>query len=184
MDANVTPKFWSTMKSLYKQQRRWGWGAENIPYMLDGFRKNPRISRRKKWYWTFNTLEGFHSWATNSIMIFALGWLPTMIGAGNFSDSLLSHSLPQVTRFIIGLSMIGVATSAMASILLLPPRPPSVKRASYIWYVLEWVLIPVTLIVFGAIPGLDAQTRLMLGGKFRLGFWVTPKSRLRQADAV
>jgi cellulose synthase/poly-beta-1,6-N-acetylglucosamine synthase-like glycosyltransferase len=184
MDANVTPKFWGTLKSLYKQQRRWGWGAENVPYMLDGFRKNPRISRAKKWYWSFNTLEGFHSWATNSIMIFALGWLPALIGGGDFNHSLLSYSLPQVTRFIIGISMLGVATSAMTSILLLPPRPPSVRRASYFWYVLEWVLIPITLTVFGAFPGLEAQTRLMLGGKFRLGFWVTPKSRAAQADTV
>src|SRR3989344_1898058 len=184
MDANVTSTFWGTLKSLYKQQRRWGWGAENIPYMLDGFRKNPRISRAKKWYWSFHTLEGFHSWATNSIMIFALGWLPAIIGSGDFSRSLLSYSLPQVTRFIIGVSMIGVATSAMVSIFLLPARPASVKRINYLWYVLEWILIPVTLIVFGAFPGLEAQTRLMLGGRFRLGFWVTPKSRWREADAV
>lgn len=177
MDANVTPRFWGTLKSLYKQQRRWGWGVENVPYMLMGFRKNPRISRGKKWYWTFTTLEGFHSWATNAIMIFALGWLPTLIGGGGFDQSLLSYSLPQITRFIIGLSMIGVATSAMASILLLPPRPKGIGRTSYIWYVLEWILIPITLIVFGAFPGLEAQTRLMLGGRWRLGFWVTPKGR-------
>lgn len=184
MDANVTPKLWSTLRNLYKQQRRWGWGVENVPYMLEGFRKNPRISRAKKWYWSFNTLEGFHSWATNSIMIFALGWLPAIIGSGDFSHSLLSYSLPQVTRFIIGISMLGVATSAMTGILLLPPRPPGVRRINYLWYVLEWILIPITLTVFGAFPGLEAQTRLMLGGKFRLGFWVTPKSRLKQADAV
>lgn len=184
MDANVTPKFWGTLRNLYKQQRRWGWGVENVPYMLDGFRKNPRIPRAKKWYWSFNTLEGFHSWATNSIMIFALGWLPALIGSGDFGHSLLSYSLPQVTRFIIGLSMLGVATSAMTGILLLPPRPAGVRRINYLWYVLEWILIPITLTVFGAFPGLEAQTRLMFGGKFRLGFWVTPKSRLTRADAV
>lgn len=184
MDANVTPKFWGTLRNLYKQQRRWGWGVENVPYMLDGFRKNPRISRAKKWYWSFNAIEGFHSWATNSIMIFALGWLPSLIGAGDFSNSLLSYSLPQVTRLIIGVSMLGVATSAMTSILLLPPRPPGLRRINYLWYVLEWALIPITLTVFGAFPGLEAQTRLMLGGRFRLGFWVTPKSRLKQATAV
>ena len=73
MDANVAPTFWQTMKNLYKQQRRWGWGCENIPYMLEGFRNDPAIPPAKKRYWTFNVIEGFHSWATNSLMIFALG---------------------------------------------------------------------------------------------------------------
>ena len=43
--------------------------------------------------------------------------------------------------------------------------------------------MPITLIVFGAVPGLEAQTRLMLGGRFRLGFWATPKERSPKARA-
>lgn len=177
MDANVAPTFWGTMKNLYLQQRRWGWGSENVPYLLDGLRRNPRISRRQKWFWTFNVLEGYHSWATNSLMIFALGWLPVTLGGVVFGKSLLSYSLPRLTRSVIGLSMVGVATSAIMSILLLPPKPKWFRMRHYALYVLEWIFIPVTLIVFGAFPGLEAQTRLMLGGKFRLGFWVTPKHR-------
>lgn len=182
MDANSAPTFWGTMQNLYKQQRRWGWGVENIPYMLEGFRHDPSISRKKKWYWTFNALEGFHSWATNSLMIFALGWLPILIGGQAFTYSLLSYSLPQVTRFVIDLSMIGVATSAILGILLLPPRPQWFRIRHYTLYVLEWLLIPISLIIFGAIPGLEAQTRLMLGKKFRLGFWVTPKGRITNKE--
>ncbi len=177
MDANVAPTFWQTMKNLYKQQRRWGWGVENIPYALDGFRKDPLIPRRKKWYWSFNMLEGFHSWATNSIIIFALGWLPLALGGRAFNYSLLSYSLPQVTRFIMQLAMIGIASSAILSVVLLPPKPAWFRARHYGLYILQWLFIPITLIVFGAFPGLEAQTRLMLGGKFRLGFWVTPKSR-------
>ncbi len=177
MDANVTPRFWETMKNLYKQHRRWGWGSENIPYMLEGFRKDGSIPRRKKWYWSFISIEGFHSWATNALMIFALGWLPLVLGGREFNDTLLSYSLPHVTRYIMTFSMIGIATSAVVGILLLPPRPEWFRPWHTFLYIVQWALMPITLIVFGALPGLEAQTRLALGGRWRLGFWVTPKHR-------
>jgi hypothetical protein len=177
MDANVAPTFWKTIVNVYKQHRRWGWGSENIPYMLEGFRTNPRISLRTKAYWTFAVLEGFHSWATNALMIFALGWLPVAIGGTVFNATLLSYNLPRLTRWIVNVSMLGISTSAILSILMLPPRPDHFRPAHYILYVLQWALVPLTLIFLGAIPGLEAQTRLMLGGRWRLGFWVTPKHR-------
>jgi len=182
MDANVAPTFWGTMKNLYKQQRRWGWGCENIPYMMEGFRHDPSIPGSKKRYWTFNVIEGFHSWSTNALIIFALGWLPLILGRGRFDYSLLSYSLPHVTRFIIWLSMFGIASSAVLSFILLPEKPGGMRFYEYPMYFLQWLLMPLTLIVFGAFPGLEAQTRLMLGGKYRLGFWVTPKARRANAD--
>ena len=183
MDANVAPSFFQTMVNTYKQHRRWGWGVENIPYMLDGFRRDPLISRFQKWYWSFLVIEGFHSWATNALMIFALGWLPLMLGGAAFNDTLLSYNLPQITRFIMALAMVGIATSAIVAILLLPPQPKWFRPWHYLLYILQWLLIPVTLIIFGAFPGLEAQTRLMLGGKWRLGFWVTPKHRQETIDS-
>jgi cellulose synthase/poly-beta-1,6-N-acetylglucosamine synthase-like glycosyltransferase len=177
MDANVAKTFWQTMANQYKQQRRWGWGSENIPYFLNGFRKNPAIPKRKKWYWSFITIESFHSWATNALFIFALGWLPLFLGGSDFNFTLLSYNLPQLTRLIMLLAMVGVATSIVLSIILLPPRPNWFRPWHYILYSVQWFLMPLTLIIFGAFPGLEAQTRLMLGGKFRLGFWVTPKHR-------
>ncbi len=179
MDANVAPTFWGTMKNIYKQQRRWAWGCENIPYMLEGFRKDPEISAGKKRYWTFNSIEGFHSWATNSLIIFALGWLPLWLGGRKFGISLLAYNLPTITRWIVTLSTVGIASSAILAIVLLPRKPGGepVKIAEYAWYFLQWILLPITLIIFGAFPAIEAQTRLALGGKYRLGFWVTPKSR-------
>jgi len=181
MDANVASTFWKTMINQYKQQRRWGWGCENIPYFLEGFRKDSagekRISPSKKLYLTFNILESFHSWATNTLMIFALGWLPIYLGGANFNFTVLSYNLPQTTRFIMTLAMVGVVSAAILSIILLPPKPNWFKKRHYIFYILQWFLMPITLVIFGAIPAFEAQTRMMLGGKFRLGFWVTPKHR-------
>ncbi|MBI4084966.1 MAG: glycosyltransferase family 2 protein [Candidatus Liptonbacteria bacterium] len=177
MDANAAPGFWETMKNNYRQHRRWAWGCENIPYLLDGFGKDPLIPKRKKWYWSFNTIEGFHSWATNALMIFALGWLPVLLGGDKFGVSLLSYSLPSITRFIVGLSMVGMASAAILGILLLPPRPEPLRLHQHVWYFVQWLLLPFTLIIFGCFPALESQTRMMLGGKWRLGFWTTPKTR-------
>jgi GxxExxY protein len=143
----------------------------------EGFLYNSRIPLRKRLYWGFNVIEGYHSWATNSLMIFALGWLPLVLGGEDFGVTLLSYNLPQITRFIISLSMVGIASSAIIGILILPPRPPGFRKWHYLLYFFQWLLLPLTLIVFGALPAIDAQTRLMLGGRFRLGFWVTPKGR-------
>ena len=180
MDANVAPTFWKTMINIYKQQRRWAWGAENIPYMLKGFIKNKSISLRTKLYWTFNAVEGFHSWSTHSLMIFALGWLPLFLGKGGFNETVLAYNLPEITRIIMTGAMVGIISSAILSIILLPPRERELKRTDYLLYFFQWALLPITLIVFGAFPALDAQTRMILGGKWRLGFWVTPKDRERK----
>jgi cellulose synthase/poly-beta-1,6-N-acetylglucosamine synthase-like glycosyltransferase len=178
MDANAWPSFWKTLKHLYLQQRRWAWGVDDIPYLISGFIKNKFIPLKKKIYWTLHIIEGFWSWATNSILIFCLGWLPLMLGNKEFNTTMISYNLPKITGFIVQLSMFGVITSAILAIILLPPKPKGFKKWHYSFYILQWLLLPITLIVFGSIPALEAQTRLMLGGKFRLGFWVTPKLRI------
>ncbi len=182
MDANVAPRFWRTMKNLYKQQRRWAWGpCENIPYFLDGFMRNKRIPLRKKYYWAFHYIEGAHAWATNALIIFSLGWLPVLLGDTGFQLSVLSYNLPRITRTVMNFSMIGVASSAILAMLLLPPKPAWFRKRHYLLYVIQWLLMPVHLIIFGSFPALEAQTRVMLGGTWRLGFWITPKFRAPSA---
>jgi hypothetical protein len=175
MDANVAPTFWKTLVNQYKQIRRWHYGVENNPYFLFGFFKNPRIPARLKWRHAFNMTEKTHSSATNALIIFLLGWLPVTIGTGHFGATVLSYNLPAITRTIMMLAMVGLISSAIISLVMLPPRPVNFGRFKYVWMFLQWILFPVNFILFGAIPALDAQTRLMLG-KY-MGFWVTPKSR-------
>ena len=74
-------------------------------------------------------------------------------------------------------AMVGLVTSAIISMQLLPPRPAHYGKLRTASMILQWVLVPVTIILFGSIPALDAQTRLMLG-KY-MGFWITPKYRLK-----
>jgi hypothetical protein len=73
------------------------------------------------------------------------------------------------------LAMFGLVSSAILSIVLLPPRPPQFGRFKHFLMVFQWLLFPITAILLGAIPALDAQTRLLFG-KY-MGFWNTPKKR-------
>lgn len=175
MDANVSSTFWRTMVNQYKQQRRWAWGAENLPYIFFGFWKNKSIAFSKKCYFIFQQIDGFHSWATNALIIFLLGWLPLVLGGDRFGETVLSHNLPTITRSIMIFAMIGVFTSVAISISFLPPRPPRYGRYHSVMMVLQWLFLPIVLIVFGSVPPIESQTRLMINK--RLGYWTTEKVR-------
>jgi len=182
MDANLAPTFFKTALNIYRQQRRWGWGVENIPFLFFGFWKNKKISWSKKFHWIWIQLEGFWSWATNALLLFLLGWLPLFLGGQKFNITLLSYNLPRVTRTLMTLAMIGLVGSAIYSTLLLPRRPKEYSLIKvplkYLGVVIQWILLPFTILFFGCLPGLDSQTRLMLG-KY-MGFWVTPKEKSRE----
>ena len=175
MDANLGSTFWETAKNVYRQQRRWAWGSENIAYLLFGSFKNPRMPLAKKIAFNFQQIEGFWTWATNSVIIFSLGWLPPLLGGNEFSGSVLAHNLPRVTQIIMTLAMIGLLSSAVVSLLILPPRHPHAPRVPLAWMFLQWLTIPLVTVVLGSIPAIEAQTRLALGN--RLGFWPTPKHK-------
>lgn len=176
MDANLAPKLWDTMKNIYKQQRRWGWGVENVPYILFNFVKNKKIALRTKVRVAFVQLEGFWSLATNPLLIFLLGWLPLVLGGDAFRSTVTAYILPDITRLIMTLAMAGLIVSGIISFSFLPQRPVGYSKRYYIYMALQWILVPVTITFFGSIPGLDAQTRLFLGRY--MGFWVTPKERI------
>ncbi len=176
MDANTAPSFWKTAVNVYKQKRRWAYGAENIPYFLFGFLKNKKIPFSKKFSLGFEVIEGQLTWATAPILIYVLGWLPIIFGReGEFGEMVVSYNLPIVLSRILTLAMLGLIGSAYFSILLLPPRPPQYGKSKVFILVAQWFIIPITMIFFSAFPALEAQTRLMLG-KY-LGFWPTPKFR-------
>lgn len=176
MDVTCDKSFIKTAVSLYKQQRRWAWGSENIPYLIFNTLKHWRKLKKSKFLrHIFIQIYGFHSWATNALIIAVIGWMPIILGGERFRTTVLSGNLPVITSQLMTFAMVGLFLSSIISYLLLPKRPKGVSYFKKILILFEWIFIPVTIILFGAIPCLDAQIRLMRG-KY-LGFWVTPKER-------
>ena len=167
---------WKSLKNLYLQQRRWAWGVEHIPYLLWQFRKNKRISLLKKIAVLFHEWEGKWSWAVVAIMITIVGQLPLRVinyTGGVASQSTLFFNAPFVLEILMTISMMGLIISAILSMLVIPRRPDSCSRYRYLYMILQWVLLPISLIFFSAIPCIDAVTHLMRG-KY-LGFNVSVK---------
>jgi len=175
MDANTADSLFGTIKNIYKQHRRWTYGVENFVYIVYHFTKNKNIALSKRIKISLQQAEGYWSLCTNPIMLFILGWAPIFLGGRVFHETVLSYNLPIVVRNLLILAMFGLVVSAIISLSLVPKRPDNKSRFTYIVMALQWLLVPVTMILFSAIPGLDAQTRLMFG-KY-MGFWVTPKKR-------
>jgi hypothetical protein len=175
MDANVSDNIFKTLLNIYKQQKRWAYGVSDIPYFLFGFLKNKKIPLRRKMSLGLEVIEGHFSWATASLMIFLLGWLPLILGGAEFNQTIVSYSLPKVISRIMTLSMVGLVSSVYLSFLLLPPKPPEYGKSKYLVFAFGWLVFPFMMIFFGSLPALDAQTRLMFG-KY-MGFWVTEKYR-------
>ncbi|MFH1790158.1 MAG: glycosyltransferase family 2 protein [bacterium] len=178
MDTVREKSVWKSLKNLYYQQRRWAWGTEHIPYLLWKFRSNKRISFKKKFIKLFCEWEGKWSWAVVAIIITLMGQLPLYVinyTGGQEAQSTLYFSTPSVLQVLMTISMLGLMISAILGMLVLPRRPGGYSPHRYLYMVFQWLLLPVSLIVFSAIPCISAVTRLMLG-KY-LGFNVSVKER-------
>ncbi|MCA9355410.1 glycosyltransferase family 2 protein [Candidatus Kaiserbacteria bacterium] len=173
MDATTAPTLRGTIANIYRQHRRWTYGVENWCYIIYHFSKNKAIPFKKRLTIAVLQGEGYWSLVTNPIMLFILGWAPIFLGTREFHETVLSYELPIMVRNLLIVAMFGLVVSSVISLSLTPPRPDGHSRFRYIVMTLQWIMVPMTMIVFSAIPGLDAQTRLMLGRY--MGFWVTPK---------
>jgi len=170
--------FWRSLKSQYRQIRRWAWGVEHFPWMVQNFwgqGNSTRFPLRQKLRYLWNQTEGTYSWATAPLIILFVGRLPLWFSHAALRESSLFLNTPESLSLLMRLGMLGLVVIAVLYAQILPA--PTSRRSVFdlLLMVLQWILIPFTLIVFGSIPAVEAQTRLMLGGRFRLGFDVTEK---------
>jgi hypothetical protein len=174
-DAVMNTNWKTTMVAQYKQIRRWAWGSSDIPFVLEKWQKN--FSELKFWDMFVNFMRLFEShifWATGAIIITLATPMPELL---NFEYAELGYPylLDKVFSFFFKGAFIGIFLMMLISILTLPvPK----KKINYLFLILQWVFIPIMTIGFGAIPAIEAQTRLFFG-KY-LGFNVTEKLRKKE----
>ena len=123
-------------------------------------------------------LENHVTWAIWVGMITIVPSLPILFGGIRFNQVPIGYNLPRIAGNLFNITIATSLAWILLSRTILPPRPPDVKWSKNIIMTLEWVLVPLILIIVGSTPALDAQPRLMLG-KY-MEFVPTEKHRNKQ----
>jgi len=175
MDVASANNWWETAKSVYKQKQRWAWGVENFPIVVRAFLKSKKIPLYEKSRHGFKLFEGHLSWATSGFILSIIGWLPVHFARREFAASVVYYNVPDIANTIFSLGFVAICITIILSLALLPKTRIRYRWLLKIGHAFEWMMVPLILVLFSALPALHAQTRLMLG-KY-LEFWVTDKHR-------
>jgi len=173
MDAVMVRSKYGTLKNLYLQQQRWAYGAEHFPYIVMECFRQKEIPLGSRALIIFRAFSGAYSWATSAFFITVVGWLPLWLNP-TFQHDVAASSFPFVTKTLLSLTWVGLLISGFITWRLLNTVVHGKKPIAFTTMFLQWLLVPIATLVFGALPGIDAQTRLMLG-KY-IGFRVTEKT--------
>ncbi len=173
MDVAYSSNFFKTIRMQYKQKRRWAWGVENFPFLVNGFISAEGIPLMKKIRRGFHLLESHVTWAVWAIILVFIGPLPLVLGGAFFNQMSIGYNLPRITGLLFNFTFIASFAWIILSRIILPPRPHGVSWTKNIVMMLEWGLVPFIILILGSLPALDAQTHLMLG-KY-MEFNPTPK---------
>lgn len=178
MDTVYIGKFWPSIFNQYKQMRRWAWGVEHFPWMWANFfgkNANRKIPLKKRLQYLWNQTEGMYSWAIAPLLILIVGRLPLFLASDADKTTAFFQNAPRMLENLMIIGMVGLILNSIMYTLMLPIKPKIYSWLNYFIMLVQWVVFPITMIIFGSIPAIEAQTRLLLGGKYKLGFWVTEK---------
>jgi cellulose synthase/poly-beta-1,6-N-acetylglucosamine synthase-like glycosyltransferase len=185
-DAVLSDTYLRTLKAQFVQLRRWAYGASDVPYVATHVFTRKRTVPFWAGFTRFLRLMDSHvTWSTLAVVVAFGSWVPLLINQ-EAARNIAAHQLPVIVSNIQRLAMIGLLITIFLSLKMLPPRPERYKRRHSVFMVLQWILMPVTTVVYSSFAAFNSQTRLLLG-KYLDKFDVTEKAthqsvaRARQA---
>jgi cellulose synthase/poly-beta-1,6-N-acetylglucosamine synthase-like glycosyltransferase len=173
-DAVEAENYFKTHVVMYKQLRRWGWGAIVYPMTLQAISKNRKMSILSK---VTSLADMFRIYNLYSTIAFLLTFSIPLVVLFNPDFSLHSsaHVLPKIISSLLTLSMIGLLPSRTVLEGLYGPPPKKMGMAFFIWHYFEQLMLVVFSLTLGFFPYLQAQIEMMFGKS--MTFMVTPKIR-------
>jgi len=178
-DAVLSNGYLKTLKAQFIQLRRWAYGASDVPYVATRvFSKKRNVPFWAGFTRLIRLLDGHVTLACVSILVAFGGWVPLLVN-GEAARNMAVHQLPDTVSLLQQIALIGLAIAVFTSFKLLPPRPARYKRSRTVWMLLQWVLMPVTAIVYSSMAAYTSQTKLLFA-RYLDKFDVTDKMTVEQ----
>ena len=174
-DAVVDETFLKTVKAQFVQVRRWYYGASDVAYV--GTKLFTKREHRIMPFWQlfprfWRLLDSHVTLAILAPIVAFGGWVPMIMNIS--SHDMVAYNLPNIVSIVETFASIGLIVTVLISLKMLPKRPAKYKKVKALSMLLQWILMPVTSIIYQSLAAFYAQTRLMLG-KYMEKFDVTKK---------
>jgi cellulose synthase/poly-beta-1,6-N-acetylglucosamine synthase-like glycosyltransferase len=174
-DAVLSDTYIRTLKAQFIQLRRWAYGASDVPYVATRiFTKHRTVPLWGSLARLVRLIDSHVTLASVAFLVAFGGWVPLFINS-NSAHSIAAHQLPEVISGVQRIAMVGIFITVFLTFKMLPPRPARYKRRRNIWMLLQWVLMPVTGILYSSTSAFTSQTALLIG-KYFDKFDVTEKA--------
>ena len=160
MDLVDEKNLYRTIRSQYKQLRRWSWGCTDIEFVLPEFianKKIPTIDKiRKTIYLVYNHLF----WAGGPFMLFFIGYVPGIFTS--IDHSLATFTVPIASSLIFTILFATIVIPSILSIHIMR-RYTHFTALDYVWNMIQWIAVPVLTLTLFSIPAIESQIRLFFG---------------------
>jgi cellulose synthase/poly-beta-1,6-N-acetylglucosamine synthase-like glycosyltransferase len=162
-DAVLSNTYVKTLKAQFIQLRRWAYGAADVAYVANHiFSRDRNVPLAGGLARLVRLIDGHVTLGCVSILVAVGGWVPLLVNS-QAARSISAHQLPDVISTIQEIALLGIVVTVFLAFKMLPPRPERYKRRRTFGMVAQWVLMPVTAIVYSSICALNSQGRLFLG---------------------
>ncbi len=172
LDAAESHGFWRTMVNQYEQSKRWAWGISDIPFVIRGSILHPEIPFSDRLRRVLHLMEQHVFWPSNWFILTIGSVIPPLVNPA-FGRTVLGHNLSQLSSGILTLSLVFLCIIIALDWRIKPQRPKEFTAWKLPFLYIQWFTIPIVSFFLGALPGLDAHTRMILGK--RLEYRVTEK---------
>ena len=171
MDSPRSTNYWKSLKSKYHQEQRWSWGVSDDPLFIKWWLTVPNIPFLRKTTMLYHVLLDHFLWPVNWFVITVAANITSIVNPV-FSRTTIGYTLPRLAGFILTSCIIAFIAMIVIDFKS-RPKDPQFPKIRFLFFPLEFILLPIVGFFLSTLPAIISHTMLMLGK--RMEYKVTEK---------